>query len=328
MQLDRGDRWPGLDWYQENAHGSFAHSHEAALLLDQLRDATVTVLYGTVRPRQEVTLLRAGLFPLLRAENFVPVYVHFELRPSATPLFRQLHESVDNTIRAEVSYSMLPSDEESLWEYLHHADFELRTAQNYPLTPVIVLDKFEELFTLGERILELVRVFMNDLGDLAENRIPAELAARIENDEAVAARFHLQSCNYRLLISLREDFLGNLKEWRRIIPALAGPSMRLHRLRADDAFDAVQRPAAHLMTEELARRVVSILGGEDPAGVANSGRPRDDVRTSGVEPALISLFCRELNEDRKRRGLSRFDEQLVEDARRDILSNYYSSCVR
>ena len=40
------------------------------------------------------------------------------------------------------------------------------------------------------------------------------------------------------------------------------------------------------------------------------------------------MFCRELNEERKRRGQDRFDERLVEDAKRDILSNYYSSCVR
>lgn len=52
-----------------------------------------------------------------------------------------------------------------------------------------------------------------------------------------------------------------------------------------------------------------------------------DHQPSGVEPALLSLFCRELNEERKRRGLSRFDAKLVEDARRDTLSNYYSSCV-
>ena len=47
-----------------------------------------------------------------------------------------------------------------------------------------------------------------------------------------------------------------------------------------------------------------------------------------MEPALLSLFCRELNEERKRRGQPRFDEQLVEDAGGDILPNYYSSCVR
>ena len=108
--------------------------------------------------------------------------------------------------------------------------------------------------------------------------------------------------------------------------------MRLLPLRADDAFDAVHKPAAHLMTDALARRVVGIIAGEDlHRGRDTAGpdvdRPGDDLGASEVEPALLSLFCRELNEERKRRGQPHFDEQLVEDAKRDILSNYYSSCV-
>ena len=198
---------------------------------------------------------------------------------------------------------------------------------------MIVLDQFEELFTLGERVPDLVREFRNDLGDLAENRIPADLAARIDHDEAVAARFHLRSHNYKLLISLREDFLPDLEGWRQLIPALGRSRMRLLRLRAGEALDAVHKPAAHLMTGALARRVVGIIAGEDlhrgrdTAG-ADVDRRRDDLGASDVEPALLSLFCRELNEERKRRGQPHFDEQLVEDAKRDILSNYYSSCVR
>ena len=39
--------------------------------------------------------------------------------------------------------------------------------------------------------------------------------------------------------------------------------MRLLPLRADDALDAVHKPAAHLMTDALARRVVGIIAGED-----------------------------------------------------------------
>ena len=40
-----------------------------------------------------------------------------------------------------------------------------------------------------------------------------------------------------------------------------------------------------------------------------------------------AFFARELNEERKRRGRPRFDVQLVEDSKRDVLSNYYLSCA-
>ena len=206
-QLDRENPWPGLDSFEENARAFFhGRDREAEELLDHVLDAPVTVLYGR-SGLGKTSLLRAGLFPLLRERHFLPVYVRFELKPGAAPLSRQLHQSVHDSIRADAPDAMLPSDEESLWEYLHRADFELWSARNYPLTPVIVLDQFEELFTLGERVPDLVREFRNDLGDLAENRIPADLAARIDDDEAVAERFHLRSHNYKLLISLREDFL-------------------------------------------------------------------------------------------------------------------------
>ena len=332
-QLDSENPWPGLESFEENARAFFfGRGRETESLLNHVRDTAVTVLYGR-SGLGKTSLLRAGLFPALREENFLPIYVRLELQRGSAALSRQLHESVYESIQANAPDSLLPADDESLWEYLHRKDFELWSAQNYPLTPVIVLDQFEELFTLGERVPELVREFMNDLGDLAENRIPSDVAARIDNDETEAGLFQLRSHNYKLLITLREDFLPHLEEWRSLIPALGRSRVRLLPLRADAAFDAVYKPAEHLITDALARRVVSIIAGEDlPSGRAASwvdgDRVDDDLADSDVEPALLSLFCRELNEERKRRGQAQFDEQLLEDAKSDILSNYYSSCVR
>ncbi|MFC9661253.1 hypothetical protein ACFVJ5_13540 [Nocardia sp. NPDC127606] len=329
-QLDSENPWPGLESFEEDGQAFFfGRDREAESLLNHVRDAPVTILYGR-SGLGKTSLLRAGLFPALREEHFLPIYIRLDLTLHATALSRQLHRSVRDSIRADAPDAMLPADDESLWEYLHRTDFELWSAQNYPLTPVIVLDQFEELFTLGERVPDLVREFMHDLGDLAENRISDEVAARIDNDEAEAGRFRLRSQNFKLLITLREDFLPNLEEWCPLIPALGRSRMRLLPFRADAAFDAVHKPAEHLIDDALAHRVVSIIAGED----LHLGRDAswvdvdDNLTASDVEPALLSLFCRELNEERKRRGRAHFDEQLVEDAKRDILSNYYASCVR
>ena len=332
-KLDRENPWPGLESYEESAHDYFCgREHEAEKLLDKVLNAPVTVLYGR-SGLGKTSLLRAGLFPLLRERDFLPIYVRFELTAGAEPFTRQLHDAVRESIEAEVPDAIPPSEDESVWEYLHRADLELWSARNYPLTPVIVLDQFEELFTLGERFPDRVDAFRNDLGDLAENRIPAELAARIKNDEATAARFNLRSRNYKLLISLREDFLPHLDEWHRLIPALGRSRMRLLRLQEAEALEAVQRPAADLMTEELARLVVGIIAGADlhpdRNGAASVVEPlADRRRVAEVEPALLSLVCRELNEERKRRGQAQFDEPLVEEHGRKTLSNYYSTCVQ
>ncbi|MEU3012174.1 WD40 repeat domain-containing protein [Nocardia asteroides] len=328
-QLDDENPWPGLASFEENGQAFFfGRDREAASLLRHVRDAPVTVLYGR-SGLGKTSLLRAGLFPALRDENYLPIYIRLDLTRNAAALSRQLHRAVRGSIRAHAPDAVLPRDDESLWEYLHRTDFELWSAQNYPLTPVIVLDQFEELFTRGERVPEAVREFMHDLGDLAENRISDEVAARIDSDEAEAGRFRLRAQNFKLLITLREDFLPNLEEWCPLIPALGRSRMRLLPFRADAAFEAVRKPSGHLITDALAHRVVGIIAGEDlHLGREVPAAEADDLAASDVEPALLSLFCRELNEERKRSGRAHFDEQLVKEAQRDILSNYYLSCVR
>jgi hypothetical protein len=252
-QLDSDNPWPGLESFGENAHGFFhGRDHESTSLLSHVVDAPVTILFGG-SGLGKTSLLRAGLFPLLRDHHLLPAYVRFDLDAGAAPPTEQLHQSVYNAIRGDAPDSMLPLEDESLWEYLHRADFELRSARNGLLTPVIVLDQFEELFTLGERVPALVREFKNELGDLVDNRIPADLAARIEADEAVAARFQLQKRNYKLLICLREDFITELEEWRQPILAPGHSRMRLLRMRAGEALDAVHEPAPEMMPRSLAR---------------------------------------------------------------------------
>ncbi len=341
-QLDSDNPWPGLESFVENAHGFFhGRDRESTALLSRVLDAPVTILFGG-SGLGKTSLLRAGLFPLLRDHHLLPAYVRFGLDAGAAPPTEHLHQSVYNAIRGDAPDSIQPLEDESLWEYLHRTDFELRSAQNDLLTPVIVLDQFEELFTLGERVPDLLREFKNELGDLLDNRIPADLASRIEADEAVAARFRLQKRNYKLLICLREDCVTQLDEWRQPDPAVGHSRMRLLRMRPGEALDAVHKPAQEMMPRSVARGVVGIIAGEDlnrarDTAFADVDYPRDDLAARGgwhdlgaleVEPALLSLFCRGLNEERKRRGQSHFDEQLVEDTKHDILSNYYLSCVR
>src|SRR5262249_30096255 len=74
------------------------------------------------------------------------------------------------------------NEHESLWEYLHRTNLELWSPRNRFLTPVFVLDQFEEAFTLGAENPGGVARLRIDLGDLIENRMPAMLAATLRHE--------------------------------------------------------------------------------------------------------------------------------------------------
>src|SRR6185503_14713494 len=141
VQLDRDNPWPGLESFEENARDYF-HGREAEAedLLRRVIDAPLTVLFGK-SGLGKTSLLKAGLFPRLREKHFLPVHVRLDVRPGAPPLIEQLRHD----LRAEIERERVdaPSfvERETLWEYLHRADLELWSQQNYPLTPVLVLDQ-------------------------------------------------------------------------------------------------------------------------------------------------------------------------------------------
>jgi hypothetical protein len=65
---------------------------------------------------------------------------------------------------------------------------------------------------------------------------------------------------------------------------------------------------------------------DSPAGPGPTAGGGDDGGGE-IEPALLSLFCRGLNERRKREGKARFDERLIEGAKQGIIADYYRSCL-
>lgn len=315
-QLDRDNPWPGLESFEEDARDYFhGREAEAEELLRRVADAPLTVLFGK-SGLGKTSLLKAGLFPRLREKQFLPVYVRLDIRPEAPGLVEQLRDGLREAIERERVDAPPFAAGETLWEYLHRADLELWSEQNYPLTPVLVLDQFEEVFTLGERLPESVERFKIDLGDLAENRIPAALAGRLAVDASAAQRLDLRRMAYKLVVTLREDFLPHLEGWRPAVPSLGRVRVRLLPMRPGQALSAVYDTAPHLMNPPLARRIVAFVA----AAQETSGGGE-------IEPALLSLFCRGLNEQRKRQGSDRFDEQLLEGAQQSIIADYYRSCV-
>ena len=333
-QLDPDNPWPGLDAFEESA-SDFFHGREAEGddLTRRVVEAPVTVLFGK-SGLGKTSLLKAGLFPRLRQRHFLPIYVRLAVSPAAPAFIDQVRDALRATFASERIDAPPMGEGESLWAYLHRARLELWDAQNYPQTPVFVLDQFEELFTLGESVGAAVQRFREDFGDLAENRIPLSLAHALDADDGTPSPLDLRGMRYKALLSFREDYLPELEGWRRAIPSLGRVRFRLLAMRRDQAMAAVYRTAPHLLDEALAARVVQFVAAERSAaggnGASASTAPKDaEAETTGgtIEPALLSLFCRGLNERRKQQKKTRFDDDLLDKAQQGIISDYYRSCI-
>jgi hypothetical protein len=329
--LDPDNPWPGLDAYEEAARDYFkGRNDEAEAMLRRVAESPVTVLFGK-SGLGKTSLLRAGLFPRLRAHHYLPVFIRFDVRPEALPLIGQMRTAFCETLAAQQVDAPAIGESETLWEYLHRADLELWSPQNYLLTPVLVCDQFEEIFTLGKRLSTEIQGFGLDFADLAENRIPPALRDRLDREDYSGKGLDLRAMRYKLIVSLREDFLPELEGWRQAMPTLGRVRVRLMPMNLEQALAAVYLTAPHLMDEALGKRIVQFVAAEQTAQNASvSGAPVNGGSQTGggeIEPALLSLFCRGLNERRKQSNRSRFDDELLDGSKQGIISDYYRSCL-
>ncbi|MDB6113809.1 MAG: hypothetical protein JWQ62_754, partial [Lacunisphaera sp.] len=203
---------------------------------------------------------------------------------------------------------------ETLWEFLHHRDDVLKDAGGRTLIPILIFDQFEEIFTLAQSDdagRKRAQEFLADLADLVENRPPVALEARIDRDEADAARFDFARADYRILISLREDYLAHLEGLKGQMPSVTQNRMRLARMTGPQAVAAVRAPAPHLVSEAVAEAVVRFVAGGA------------DLARAEVEPSLLSLICRELNNTRLAKGEAEISASLLAGSRDTILSEFY-----
>lgn len=115
LSLNAEHPWPGLASYDESSSQFFfGRSEEARELLRMVRLAPLTVLYGK-SGLGKTSLLQAAI----------------KLQTALTS--------------ADIERTPWDNNE-SLWQYLHRRDLEIWSKDNFPLTPVLVFDQFEEIF--------------------------------------------------------------------------------------------------------------------------------------------------------------------------------------
>ena len=324
VAIDEQNPWPGLGSFDEGAERFFnGRDHESAELRRLVLNAPLTVLFGA-SGLGKTSLIQAGLFPLLRKEHYLPVYVRLDLGDRSAPLIEQVKFALKTQLEARRIDAPAIRDGESLWCYLHRAGLELWSEQNQLLTPVFVFDQFEEVFTLGAENPTAVARLRIDLADLIENRLPSVLAGNVESGEETGEALSLDSQRYKVVLSFREDFLPAVEGWKRELPSIQRNRLRLLPMSAQRAFEAVHKTAPHLVDEELAKRIVDFVAAAQQSGDGNSPETPDNMRELAVEPALLSLLCSGLNQRRKAQGKSALDVELLAASGQSIISDYYT----
>ncbi|MBI5767360.1 MAG: hypothetical protein HZA93_06155 [Verrucomicrobia bacterium] len=331
--IDRENPWPGLAPFTED-QGAFFHGRDDEIddLTQLARLRALVVLFGQSGLGKS-SLLQAGVFPRLRAIGFCPVYIRLDHAEDAAPLTEQIKTLVLTETARMGAWTKpnIAKPGETLWELFHHRDDRLLNARGDPIIPVLVFDQFEELFTLGAAARstgsgqagsrrDRAVAFMAELAELVENRPSEQLVARLDASADELEAFDFGRADYRVVITLREDFLPDLEGMKTIMPALMANRMRLARMTGTQALSAVVKPGAGLVTEEVAAAVVEFVAGARGGSI-------ERLAELNVEPALLSVVCRELNERRRSLGQAQITADLVSGNRREILTDFYDRSV-
>jgi tetratricopeptide (TPR) repeat protein len=334
LGVDGQNPWPGLVAFTEELQQFFyGRVDEADELLRRVARKNLTVLFGQSGLGKS-SLLQAGLFPRLRAEGYLPVAIRLDHAPSAPPLAEQVSATATRAILDAGGRSEAPEAGcgDSLWEQFHRRSLVLETSDGQPIRPVLIFDQFEELFAIGqasEETRKRAAQFLTELADLVENRAPEALERRLEDSPELVGHFDFEDRDIRMLVSLREDYLPPLESLRQPMPSICENRMRLTRMSGMRALEAVSNPGGRLITGAVSRQVVRFVAG---AGSRSDDRAttetdRDGLATLELEPSLLSLVCRELNNRRIALGLPQITADLLAGSRERILQDYYERCV-
>ncbi len=273
-------RYPGAQPFGDDEFSRrifFGRDKASGALTDQILANRLVVVYAK-SGSGKTSLLNAGVAPRLRDALHVPLFVRVNDRT------RGPMGSVFEGIKSECERQKLEfvaGDTSSLWSFFKTVEF---WRDDVLLTPVLILDQFEELFTLQS--IEEREKFLAELGFLLRGTPP-------ETHDPAVTGISAAPPSIRVVLSLREDFLGLLDEGSDRIPEIMDHRYRLAPLSAEMAGKAITGPAA-LESEGLATRAFQ-LKPECVASIVDylsrSAASREEAVTRQVEPFHLQLIC-------------------------------------
>lgn len=315
--------WLGALPYTENDgdlfHGRSDEINEFAGLINR---NVCTTLYG-MSGTGKSSMLRAGLFPLLRKGNFLPIYLRLKIEANCSfqeclikAIQRQLQKQ--NLVSETIPVVEMLKDENNLkylWCWFARTLF--KTAKGKELCPVIVLDQFEELLNdsvyckKAEILLNQI-YYMMDSSHALRDRI-------IEIDDKKYTYKYKE--NFRFIISIREDDLYLLEDCIDMnnLYDMKNCRYRLRPLDYKNAEEVISIPGKDVLPSDPAQKKDVI------DKIIQLSTNKDDKSISTI---TLSIVCSMLYDDMlkanaKQLSLTNYMDESGELAKDNLFEKYY-----
>jgi hypothetical protein len=271
----------------------FGREHESVILTNQILAHRLVVVFAR-SGLGKTSLLNAGVAERLRSEGFVPLSVRVNDIHSG-PL-----DSIFNGISAACAAQRiehLRGNKLSLWHYFKTAEF---WRDDILLNPVLILDQFEELFTLQSE--KQRNMLIDQLSPLVRGIRPMQPGT--ESAQTLGELGHLPTALtdappvVKTVISLREDFLAELEGLSDRIPGILDERFRLLPMSREAAMLALQEPAkiedTNITSPPFQFEPVAVKEILDflERRTVRAGRQSSSV----IEPFQLQLICQRVEE--------------------------------
>jgi WD40 repeat protein len=282
----------------------------------------------------KTSLLNAGLSPRLRAEDFRPIRIRLKFSEDEPPLKEQIrrafekglapNENDKKKVKLESQIDVIKpvplSANETLWEYFRRVRHFTATEEKgkKPVTPVLVFDQFEEIFTIGKDHKEIDKI-IEELYWLVEDQFPPELTKQALEDNDKKARKLLYSNarpHFKVILSLREDFLPQMNSLKSRIPSINRAPFRVIHLDGIQARDVISKPEGSVKDENTIQKILKLFYPKKEIG--EGGVPEKKLE---VVPAFLSLVCSRMFE----KGIFKAENK---DDLEKLIKDYYDSTLK
>lgn len=287
--------WHGLKSYEEEEN-LYGRNQEANDIANIIINGFSSIIYGK-SGIGKTSLLKAGVFPILKYEDFYPIYIRLEHNNTVGNLYEDYLIQIDNSLK-QVKSGIIVSEKNneikpySLPYILNH--YIYKTSKDIKQTPVFVFDQFEELFTLAD-FLDTCSV------------------DKFFKDISIILNSYSEVQNFRLVFCIREDYLYCIERHSEYIPAFKRNRYYLQDLSSDEAYEVITKPRKGLVSKDVAQRILQLIG---------SGVEKE------VNATILSLYMSQLYDKMQSCGGKSITSEIIHQFGDNIIVTFYYDSIK